>query len=298
MNSDRPAASDRGLSRDAWRLLDMPDGIVYDRHGANNRYVIQKTGSVLALYFTHPDEEPASAIMSEIDLLDPLSLLFGYSRAFMLSLLWKPEPARVFMLGFAGGRVPAVLHHHLPHTVIETAEIDPEVIQIAQAFFGVQPDVRMPVIIEDGRNYLARAVGSSYDIIMLDAFVGPGELPYHLTTHEFFTLCKARLVQNGVVAVNLCSGGPMHRARIETLRAVFATVYIIEYDTALVMFGTDHPALAIDEIVERTAALIGHHQFAFPLLKYAHRVVTPEYLNNYLTAYHGSSDVLRDEEPA
>ena len=83
------------------RLLDMPDGIIYDRRGPNNRYIIEKTGTILALYFSHPHDNPAAAIMSELDLLDPLNLLFGYSRAFILSLIWQPQPQRIFMLGFA-----------------------------------------------------------------------------------------------------------------------------------------------------------------------------------------------------
>jgi spermidine synthase len=275
------------------RLLEQPDGIVYDRRGSNNRYVIEKTGSVLALYFAHPKETPTAAIMSEIDLLDPLNLLFGYSRAFMLSLIWQSAPRRIFMLGFAGGRVPAILHHYVPEARIDVAEIDPDVIEVARDYFGVRLDDGLRVAFQDGRAMLEQDT-SFYDVILVDAFVGVGRTPPHLMTLEFYTLCRSRLSAQGVVVVNLCAHGPQYRAQIDTFRAVFDVVYLLDYDTALVMFGTSQPELTEEAIVEKTAALLGAHDFHFPLLNYAHRIVLPIHAENYLSDYGPPCDPLLD----
>lgn len=276
------------------RLLELPDGIVYDRRGPNNRYIIEKIGSVLGLYFSHPQENPTAAIMSELDLLDPLNLLFGYSRAFMLSLIWQPQPQRIFMLGFAGGRVPIVLHHYLPEAQIDVAEIDPDVVDVAREYFGVTLDQRLQVIFRDGRVTLEQAV-SRYDIIFVDAFVGAGRTPPHLMTSEFYTLCRSKLNDGGVVTVNLCNHGPQYRAQIDTFRAIFDEVYLIDYETALVMYGTNQPVLPIEGIIEKTAALLGTHDFHFPLLNYAHRIVPPPFTENYLADYGPPCDLLRDD---
>jgi spermidine synthase len=277
------------------RLLELPDGIIYNQRGPNNRYIIEKTGSVLALYFSHPKENPSAAIMSEIDLLDPLNLLFGYSRAFILSLVWQSQPERIFMLGFAGGRVPVVLRHYFPEAQIEVAEIDPDVVDVAREYFGARPDDGLQVSFQDGRATLEQA-GTRYDIIFVDAFIGAGRTPPHLATLEFYTLCRSRLSEAGVVAVNLCTHGPQYRAQIDTFRAVFDAVYLIDYETALVMYGTSQPALTVDTIVEKTAALLGTHDFHFPLLNYAQRVIPPMYAENYLADYGPPCDPLRDTD--
>lgn len=282
-------------SKQLEHLLELPDGIIYDRRGPNNRYVIEKTGTVLALYFAHPQETPTAAIMSEIDLLDPLNLLFGYSRAFMLSLIWQPQPQRIFMLGFAGGRIPLVLHHYFPSALIDVAEIDPDVVALAKEYFGVIVGDGLQVTFQDGRAVLEQTA-SRYDIIFVDAFIGAGRTPPHLATLEFYTLCRARLTDAGVAVVNLCAHGPQYRAQIDTFRAVFETVYLIDYDTALVMFGTGQTELAGDAIVEKTAALLGAYDFHFPLLNYAHRVIPPEHVENYLSDYGPKCDPLRDAD--
>lgn len=276
-------------------LLELPDGIIYDRRGPNNRYVIEKTGTVLGLYFAHPKETPTAAIMSEIDLLDPLNLLFGYSRAFMLSLIWQPQPQSMFMLGFAGGRIPSVLHHYFPCARIDVAEIDPDVVAVAYEYFGVSAGDGLQVTFQDGRAMLEQTA-TRYDIIFVDAFVGAGRTPPHLATLEFYALCRARLTDAGVAVVNLCAHGPQYRAQIDTFRAVFETVYLIDYDTALVMFGTGQPKLSGDVIVEKTAVLLGAYDFHFPLLNYAHRIIPPEHAENYLSDYGPRCDPLRDAD--
>lgn len=277
------------------RLLEIPDGIIYNWRGPNNRYIIEKTGTVLALYFSHPQENPAAAIMSELDLLDPLNLLFGYSRAFILALIWQPQPQRIFMLGFAGGRIPAVLHHYLPDAQIDVAEIDPDVVDVAREYFGVTLDNQFQVLFGDGRALLQQSA-SRYNIIFVDAFIGAGQTPPHLATLEFYTLCRSHLSEDGVVAVNLCNHGPTYRAQIDTFRAVFDQVYLIDYETALVMYGMRRSGLTTEAVFENTASLIGTHDFHFPLLNYAHRIIPPSCAENYLAAYGPPCELLRDAD--
>lgn len=274
-------------------LLELPDGIIYDWHGPHNHYIIEKTGSILALYFSHPHKSPLAAIMSEIDLLDPLDLLFGYNRAFILSLIWQPQPQRIFMLGFAGGRVPVLLHHYFPQAQIEIAEIDPDVVDVARKYFGVRLEAGLHLIFQDGRAVLEHTL-SPFDIIFVDAFVGAGQMPSHLATLEFYALCRARLSHKGVAAVNLCARGPHYRSQIDTFRQVFDSVYLIDYKTALVMFGTNQPDLNAELITGKTAVLLGTHDFHFPLLTYAHRIIAPSNIEQYLSDYGPPGVLLRD----
>ena len=147
----------------------------------------------------------------------------------------------------------------------------------------------------DGRALLEQSA-SHYDIIFVDAFVGAGQTPPHLATLEFYTLCRSRLSEAGVAAVNLCNHGPQYRAQIETFRAVFDEVYLIDYETALVMYGIQRSGFAAELVVKNTASLMGTHNFHFPLLNYAHRIIPPAGANNYLASYRPPCDLLRDTD--
>jgi spermidine synthase len=275
-------------------LLAKPNGVIYERRNDKQRLVVKKTNTEIALFFAHPITEELSGIMSEMDLVDPLKLIFGYTRAFVLSLLWKDNPRKVYMLGFAGGRVPMVLYHYYPEVMIESTEIDPNVLEIAQSHFAVQLDERQQVTIEDGRRYLEKHPDSRYDIIFVDAFVGMGRIPHDLTTVEFYNLLNARLSDKGVAAVNLGVKDALYRERINTFRSVFKHTYLIDFDTAKVVFGSNQPVLSKTDIFERAEALIERHQFSFPLMNYAQRILTPDQIGTYLMPYGRGKALLHD----
>jgi hypothetical protein len=123
-----------------------------------------------------------------------------------LGLLWQPQPRRIYAIGLGGGRVPLVLHHYLPGAAIECSEIDPVVLRLAERYFGLRPDERLHVAIEDGREWLAgRDRRQPYDIIFVDAFLDRGYAPYRLATVEFCELAQAHLSERGVLIINLRS---------------------------------------------------------------------------------------------
>jgi spermidine synthase len=275
-------------------LLDKPNGVIYERHHQKHRLIIKKRNTEIALFFAHAKTGELSGIMSEMDLIDPLKLIFGYTRAFMLSLLWKDNPQKVYMLGFAGGRVPMVMYHYYPEVVIESTELDPHVLEIAQSYFAIQLDERQKVTLEDGRLYLEKRPESMYDIILVDAFIGTGFVPHDLTTVEFYDLLKAHLNDDGVVAVNVGIEDPLYRERINTFRGAFKYTYLLDYDTAKVVFGSNVAELTKADIFQRSEALIERHQFSFPLLNYAQRILSPNQLDQYLISFGRGQTLLHD----
>ncbi len=82
---------------------------------------------------------------------------------------------------------------------VDVVEINPHVGDLGQEFFGFKPaDVN--VHIGDGRHFL-NAVQKSYDVILLDAFLGDSS-PSHLMTQECFRSIQARLADQGVLVIN------------------------------------------------------------------------------------------------
>lgn len=288
------ATNQKAISDRLQWLLSKPEGGLYVHGSKLHRIVVHKEGTCILLRFVDSEGKDRGP-MSEIDLRNALALTPGYNRAMMLFLLWKSDPRSIYHIGFGGGRLPLVLHHHFPHLSIESTEIDTDVLQLAQRFFGVQFDHRQKVYIQDGRRYLEdRSPQTRYDVIMVDAFRGAGYIPYHLSTKEFYDLCRSHLTEGGVVAANLLEGDPLYRQRVNTIQESFKHVYLIVHEGGKVAFGSDSVELDMSCIQERISQLQDERGFSFPLLPYAERLSPVSEQGEYLARFGNATNILRD----
>ena len=106
----------------------LPDGIVHRRPGSMQDLIVIKEGSPVQMVF-HGGR--SRIIQSEMEIEKPLVLFDGFTQASTLVLLWRPEVKRVLLIGFGGGRIATVLHHCFPELVVECAEIDRDVVEVA-----------------------------------------------------------------------------------------------------------------------------------------------------------------------
>lgn len=254
----------------AW-LQDEPVDIVWERWSRLHRIMICREGRSIRMYFADPGvtngEPEMSGAMSALKLSDPFDLSpTTYNQAMMLSLLWQPNPRRIYFAGFAGGRVPLVFYHYFPRVVIDSTDIDEVVGGLAEQFFGIQFDERQRLYIQDGREFLERREEAApYDFIFVDVFRGVGFSPLHLATAEFYKLCKRHMTPRGVVAVNLVQDDELFDRKVATLASCFKHVYVLRNRT-VVLFGIDGPLLTRDETLKRAKALQEEHRFSFPFL--------------------------------
>jgi spermidine synthase len=245
-----------------------PQGLIERRSRSGYELLTIKEGSQIQLYFAAAGG-PAeiSGIMSRVDLNRPLHLLGIYTRAMLAALMWNPDARRVCHIGFGGGRIPMVLHHYFPQLVIESTEIDPEVVRLARRWFGVRPDERTPVYVEEGRGFLARQPETVvYDSILVDCFTGSGQHPYTLSTVEFYELARAHLAPGGVLATNLDASDPMFEQKVATVQASFAHVWRYQTEGANVCFGSDAP-VGLDTLRRHAELVFGRARFSFPFVE-------------------------------
>jgi spermidine synthase len=142
------------IERAAW-LKSKADGVLCEKQFSFSRIAIQKSGDLIRMCFIDPagvrDELTWSGAV--LDLNDPLDLSpTPYNQAFMLALLWRSQPRRIYVAGFGGGRVPLVLHHHFRQAIIDSAEIDVVVSGLGQTYFAISNDSRQRVHIVDARS--------------------------------------------------------------------------------------------------------------------------------------------------
>ncbi|MEX2107020.1 MAG: fused MFS/spermidine synthase [Solirubrobacterales bacterium] len=148
-------------------------------------------------------------------------------------------PARIAILGNAGGTVARAFGHFFPRTAVDAVEIDAELTELGRRFLDLH-NPRMRVFAEDARPWLERVDGG-YDAIMVDAYRQP-YIPFYLTTHEFFALVRDRLAPGGIAIVNVGhpeGGDELETVLGRTMAAAFPRVlrYPIEPTNTLLVAG-------------------------------------------------------------
>lgn len=221
-----------------------------------------------SLYLNRPNRPPATT----------------YTQILHLGMAFRPEARKIMVMGLGGGSVPREFSDNYPGVQIDVAEIDPAVLEVARRdfFFADSENGPYRVYVEDGRQFVRRGHGRAgeYDLIILDAYSGGGQIPAHLVTEEFLTEVRGRLAPDGILVSNIIS--PMEgrmsrffRAECRTMRKLFEHVYIFpgshdwsregrdwrEDTRNLILVATRDkaPALGLDDIVALAEELTARH---------------------------------------
>jgi spermidine synthase len=135
----------------------------------------------------------------------------------------RQPPARVAILGNAGGTTARAYGALFPSTRVDTVEIDPELNEIARDWFGMTPRPSLHVHAGDARPWLREQADGRFDAISVDAYRQP-YIPFYLTTREFFDLVRDRLAPDGVLVINV--GHPEGQTQLEdVLSATIGDVF-------------------------------------------------------------------------
>lgn len=142
---------------------------------------------------------------------------------------YAPEDVdSIAIVGLAAGTVARQATQVFGPIPIDGFEIDPKIIAVAQEYFEMNHPNLNPIA-QDGRWGLSRSE-RHYSVIAVDAY-RPPYIPWHLTTKEFFEMARGKLVEDGVLVVNV-GRAPEDRRLIEaivgTLKTVFPSVYVMD----------------------------------------------------------------------
>ena len=155
---------------------------------------------------------------------NPIRLALPYSQMMMAALGLHPNPQRGLILGHGGGSLAKWLQKFWPTLEMDIVEMDPSVVKAAEEFFEYKPGEKHHIFVQDARVFL-RHTEKKYDIIWVDVFARH-QIPFHLTTEEFFRELRARLSLKGVIAVNLASSdSDLDRVRAEAVVSTMKTSF-------------------------------------------------------------------------
>ncbi len=140
---------------------------------------------------------------------------------------------RVAIVGLAAGTTARQMTAVYGDIPIDGFEIDPEIVEVGQKYFGMtMPNLN--VEIGDGRLNLEQSP-HKYDIIAVDAY-RPPYIPPHMTTQEFFQIAASHLTEDGVLTLNSASV-PGDRRLINglatTMGTIFPSIYTVDIPGSL-----------------------------------------------------------------
>jgi len=122
------------------------------------------------------------------------------------------EPFRVLLVGLGGGALVQHILGNCPQgTMVEAAEYDPRMIEIATRYFGLNPSPGAFKVEkgDGGAIVAARATeGQTYDMVLVDAFAGGSHVPESCRNEAFVSNLRRILRKGGSVLHNMA--GPTY----------------------------------------------------------------------------------------
>lgn len=230
----------------------------------NNIFIVQK-GDFLSMTFRLKGENTRQSVLN---LRDRGQLPLPHSHYQTLAAVHAGRLRTMLMVGLGGGSVSEYFLRHVPELHVTSVELDPGVVAAAKKYFGVEEHARHRIATGDGRVFLARNK-AKYDIVMIDAFRG-GYVPFHLLTHEFYTLLASRLEPDGVAVLNLRAGTQLFDSSMVTLRRTFKTVEVYEWSGNAIVLARLEPPMTPEQRLARAAERQAQYKFRYdlrPLLK-------------------------------
>ncbi len=196
-----------------------PAGTIYQGESIHNMIRVVDRPTTRSLYLNYAGG--SQTVMPKGRLLTG-----QYYDSFLLGPILN-QAKTVLFLGAAGGTSIRQVLTVYPDVKIVGVELDPEVLRVAEQYFGLKESPRLELVAEDARWYV-ETTREKFDLIAMDLYV-TGHIPFFTTTVEFFEQVRERLTPRGMVMVHVRSvrqEGELLTPFVQTLRNVFPGVFV------------------------------------------------------------------------
>ena len=192
----------------------------------------------------------------------PWSLELEYTREMMASLLLRDAnhwPRKVLLIGLGAASLTKFLYRHRLLAHLTVVEIEPAVVVAASLYFKFPEDQkRINLVIGDGAEYMLNC-SKYFDLILVDGF-DENARPGALDTLPFYQACRARLSDNGVLAVNLLGRSRGFKSSLARISAAFEDRALVfpscESGNAIAFAAAGNPIeISFDDLKENAQTL-------------------------------------------
>ena len=160
-----------------------------------SKAVVYEALTTKSLFFSLQD------VQSHMHILRPDELQLEYTRIMMGFLLYRPQPARIVMIGLGGGSLAKFCYRYLPNAGIDVVEINSHVLALRDTFAIPADNHRFCVHLADGAEFVRRT-RQKFDVLLADGFDVAG-LPEALSTQQYYDDCYRLLHPGGMLVANL-----------------------------------------------------------------------------------------------
>lgn len=236
--------------------------VLEQKESQYNTIIIRKNNEFVSMTFGHNTKIYTESIK---DLTDELALPVTYTRYMTAALAYVKDATDIVEIGSGGGRTSAYLSQSNPDVMMTTVELDPEVLRLADKYFGLKNSENLNIVEQDGRIFLTRNK-DTFDAIIVDAYRGPF-VPFHLLTQQFYQLTAKRLNDGGVLVQNIEPSTMLFDAAITTISSVFDHVDLYDAQGNIVVIAYNGEEKSYQEIEERATKLDDKYSLKYPIVE-------------------------------
>jgi spermidine synthase len=182
-----------------------------------------------------------------------------YVQMMMMWMLFMAQPRHIVQLGLGSAALTKFCYQRFPGARVSVAELNPNVIDICHALFGLPPnDARLNVQQMDAMDFvLDKTNHGSVDVLQVDLYDEEARGPV-LDSPEFYQACFDCLSDDGVMTTNVFGDYSNYDKNLQNMELVFdAVVWLPEVNDAnivVVAFKTA-PQIDFSVLYERAAAI-------------------------------------------
>jgi spermidine synthase len=200
-----------------------------------------------------------SWVQGAMRIAKPDAIELEYVQMMMMWMLFHDQPRHIVQLGLGSAALTKFCYQRFPDANVTAVELNPNVIAICQALFGLPPnDGRLNVMEMNALDFVMDPANhGSVDILQVDLYDEEARGPV-LDTPEFYQACFDCLGENGIMTTNVFGEFSNYDKNLQAMELVFdAVVWLPEvHDANIVVIAFKHaPQIDFSVLYERAGAI-------------------------------------------
>lgn len=164
----------------------------YDEYG-----VVQVFDDGEKRYLTFGNHTEQSCMLKR----DSARLLYDYTRAMLLPLVFVKNPSRALVLGLGAGALVTCLHRNIQSLRITAVELRQSVVDAAKHFFQLPENGAVQIKVDNASDYLHQQADEAFDLIFSDIY-GAEEVDGLQLQEVYLDQCQQHLQPQGWLTLN------------------------------------------------------------------------------------------------
>ena len=200
-----------------------------------------------------------SWVQGAMRLAKPDQIELEYIQMMMMWMLFVDQPRHIVQLGLGSAALTKFSYHRFPGARVSVAELNPNVIAICHAMFGLPPnDARLDVREMDAMDFVCDPANhNTVDVLQVDLYDEEARGPV-LDSQQFYQACFDCLSEHGVMTTNVFGDFSNYDKNLQNMELVFdAVVWLPEVHDAniVVVAFKKAPQIDFSVLYERANAI-------------------------------------------